>query len=41
LKEAWGRQLGYRLMYQESEVLLAVLQDLADDGVPHCPSTTG
>ena len=28
LKNAWGRQLGYRLMFNESQILVAVLQDL-------------
>jgi hypothetical protein len=34
LKDAWGRQLGYRLMFKESEVLIAVLQHLASLNVP-------
>ena len=28
LKNAWGRKLGYRLMFKESQILVAVLQDL-------------
>jgi hypothetical protein len=28
LKNAWGRQLGYQLMFKESQILVAVLQDL-------------
>jgi len=34
LKDAWGRRLGYSLMFRESEMLLAVLQDLAAIGIP-------
>ena len=34
LKEAWGRRLGYRLMFKESEILSAVLRDLASHGIP-------
>jgi len=33
LMEAWGRQLGYRLMFQESQILIAVLQELASRNV--------
>jgi hypothetical protein len=28
LKNAWGRQLGYQLMFKESQILVPVLQDL-------------
>ena len=34
LRDAWGRQLGYRLMFLESEILIAVLLDLASHGIP-------
>src|SRR5262245_49551073 len=34
LKEAWGRRLGYRLMFVESEILSAVLLHLASQGIP-------
>jgi hypothetical protein len=34
LKEAWGRQLGYSLMFKESEILIAVLQQLSSINVP-------
>ncbi len=34
LKAAWGRRLGYTLMFRESEILIAVLQDLAAIGTP-------
>ena len=30
----WGRGYGYRLMFLESEVLIAILQDLAARNVP-------
>ena len=30
LKQAWGRSLGYRLMFMESDILIAVLQSLAE-----------
>lgn len=33
LADAFGRGLGYRLMYQESEVLLAVLEELRGRGI--------
>lgn len=33
LKSAWGRRLGYMLMFWESEIL-AVLNDLASTGIP-------
>jgi hypothetical protein len=34
LRQAWGRGLGYRLMWQESEILLTVLRELMDVGIP-------
>jgi hypothetical protein len=34
LKDAWGRGLGITLMHQESEILLAVLLDLASRNIP-------
>lgn len=34
LKEAWGRGLGYRLMWRESEVLVAVLEELMRRNIP-------
>jgi hypothetical protein len=34
LKSAWGRHLGYRLMFRESEVLIAVLNSLVSQGIP-------
>jgi hypothetical protein len=34
LGRAWGRGLGYRLMWQESEILLAVLRELMDQNIP-------
>ena len=34
LKDAWGRRLGYTLMFRESEILIAVLEDLAAIGTP-------
>ncbi len=34
LKNAWGRRLGYALMFRESEILMAVLQHLAATGIP-------
>ncbi|MCK1745914.1 hypothetical protein IVA80_35415 [Bradyrhizobium sp. 139] len=34
LERAWGRGLGYRLMWQESEILLAVLRELMEQNVP-------
>jgi hypothetical protein len=34
LREAWGRGLGYRLMWQESEVLMAVLRELMKRDIP-------
>jgi hypothetical protein len=34
LRKAWGRRLGYRLMFLESEILIAVLQELASLGIP-------
>ena len=34
LKEAWGRQLGYHLMFKESEILVSVLQDLTSRNIP-------
>jgi hypothetical protein len=33
LDRAWGRGLGYRLMWQESEILLMVLSDLLQQGI--------
>jgi hypothetical protein len=41
LRDAWGRQFGYTLMFRESEVLLAVLEDLADNGVAALPLHDG
>lgn len=34
LKNAWGKGLGYTLMHQESEILIAVLLDLASRNIP-------
>lgn len=34
LGQAWGRGLGYRVMWQESEILMAVLRELMDRGIP-------
>lgn len=34
LKEAWGRGFGYRLMFIESQVLVAILHDLAARNIP-------
>jgi hypothetical protein len=34
LKNAWGRQLGFTLMHRESEIILAVLLELASRGIP-------
>jgi hypothetical protein len=34
LKAAWGRHLGYSLMYKESEVLVAVLETLMERNIP-------
>jgi hypothetical protein len=34
LKEAWGRSLGYALMFDESCILLAVLNELRTKGIP-------
>lgn len=34
LKNAWGRQLGFKLMHQESQILLAVLLHLASRNIP-------
>lgn len=34
LAEAWGRGLGYRLMNLESDILVQVLLDLVDQGIP-------
>lgn len=34
LEAAWGRGLGYRLMWQESEILMAVLTDLMEQDIP-------
>ena len=34
LKMAWGRGFGYRLMFIESQVLVAILQDLAARNIP-------
>ncbi|GMO24660.1 hypothetical protein [Bradyrhizobium ottawaense] len=33
LERAWGRGLGYRLMWQESEILMAVLRELMEQNV--------
>ncbi|WP_156489450.1 hypothetical protein [Bradyrhizobium sp. DOA1] len=33
LERAWGRGLGYRLMWQESEILLAVLRELMEQNI--------
>lgn len=34
LGRSWGRGLGYRLMWQESEILMAVLMELMDQNIP-------
>lgn len=34
LQGAWNRRLGYNLMFRESEILVAVLQDLAAKNIP-------
>ena len=34
LGRAWGRGLGYRLMWQESEILMAVLRELMEHDIP-------
>jgi hypothetical protein len=34
LKQAWGRQLGYQLMFRESQILMAVLQQLTANSIP-------
>jgi hypothetical protein len=34
LKAAWGRRLGYSLMYKESEILVAVLETLGTRNIP-------
>lgn len=34
LRHAWGRSLGYRLMWRESEVLMAVLEELMRRNIP-------
>ena len=34
LGRAWGRGLGYRLMWQESEILIAALRELMDQDIP-------
>jgi hypothetical protein len=34
LRKVWGRGYGYRLMFLESEVLVAILQELASRNVP-------
>lgn len=34
LGRAWGRGLGYRLMWQESEILMAVLRELMERDIP-------
>ena len=34
LKKAWGQKLGLTLMHQESEILLAILLELASRGIP-------
>jgi hypothetical protein len=41
LREVWGKALGFSLMYQESEVLLSVLQDLMEQGVTALPLHDG
>jgi hypothetical protein len=33
LAAVWGRQLGYRLMFQESEILIGILQELYAKGI--------
>ncbi|MDH4981871.1 hypothetical protein [Hyphomicrobium sp. D-2] len=34
LEKAWGRRLGYRLMFRESEIMVRVLRTLSSKGVP-------
>mgnify|MGYP007011825325 CR=1 FL=1 len=34
LERAWGRRLGYKLMFRESEIMMDVLSALAAEGVP-------
>jgi hypothetical protein len=34
LKAAWGRRLGYSLMYKESQILMAVMETLMARGIP-------
>jgi hypothetical protein len=34
LERAWGRRLGYRLMFRESEIMMSVLSRLASQSVP-------
>lgn len=34
LSKAWNRQLGYHLMFTESQILIAILQELASRGIP-------
>jgi hypothetical protein len=41
LKAAWGRRLGYRLMFIESQILISVLLDLASHGIPALPIHDG
>ncbi len=37
LKPAWGRGLGYRLMFEESRIMLAVLESLRAQNIPALP----
>jgi hypothetical protein len=41
LRDAWGRRLGYRLMFVESQILIAVLLDLTSHGIPALPIHDG
>jgi hypothetical protein len=41
LKAAWGRRLGYELMFRESSILIEVLKELAASGVPALPLHDG
>ncbi|WP_127075808.1 hypothetical protein [Rhodomicrobium lacus] len=34
LKAAWGKKLGYRLMFIESEIMIAILQALVQENIP-------
>lgn len=41
LKPAWGRGLGYRLMFEESRIMLAVLESLRAQNIPALPLHDG